>query len=107
MQAAFADQGSEGIVKARAVEDQLMRETRHVTSYDLLPRLRSLKTPTMVICGDHDFIPIEIAEHIAQAIPNDKLVTIRDCGHFAFLERPDEVRDALDDFYRAGIPPER
>ena len=29
------------------------------------------------------------AEHIARAIPNARLVTIKDCGHFTFLECPD------------------
>lgn len=100
MKAGFTSQGKEGIVKARAVEDQLLRDTWQVAGYDLLPKLRSLLIPTLVIAGDHDFIPVEVAERIAQAIPNAKLVTIKDCGHFAFLECPGEVRNALNDFYR-------
>jgi len=31
----------------------------------------------LVITGDHDFIPVEIAEHIAQAVRGATLVTIR------------------------------
>lgn len=100
MQAAFIRQGREGIVKARAVEDQLMRDTWQVPGYDLIPKLRSLRIPTLVIAGDHDFIPVEVAEHVAQAIPNAELVTIKDCGHFAFLECAGEVRKALNDFFR-------
>ena len=65
---------------------------------DLLPRLRALPIPTLVIGGDHDFIPPEIAEHVAQALPNAKLVTFKDCGHFAYLECASEVREALNDF---------
>lgn len=99
MQAAFYDQGKEGIVKARAVEDQLKRDTWDVPGYDLLPKLRSLRVPTLVIAGDHDFIPIEVAEHIAHAIPNATLVTIKNCGHFGYLECPAEVRKALNDFF--------
>jgi pimeloyl-ACP methyl ester carboxylesterase len=52
----------------------------------------------LVIAGDHDFIPLQLAEHIAQALPNAKLVAIKDCGHFAFLECPGEVRKALTSF---------
>jgi pimeloyl-ACP methyl ester carboxylesterase len=99
MRAAFISQGAEGIVKARRVEDQLMRDTWQVPGYDLIPRLRSLRVPTLVIAADHDFIPVEIAEHIAQALPSARLVTIRDCGHFTFLECPDEVSNALSDFF--------
>jgi proline iminopeptidase len=99
MKAGFARQGKEGILKARAVEDQLMRDTWQVVGYDLMPKLRSLPVPTLVIAGDHDFIPLEIAEHIARAIPNAQLVTTKDCGHFAFLECPDAVRGALVEFF--------
>jgi len=99
MKAAFASQGKAGIVKARAVEDRLMRDTWLVDGYDLMPKLRALNIPTLVITGDRDFIPVEIAAHIARAIPNARLVTLRDCGHFAYLECPGDVRKALDDFW--------
>jgi len=100
MKAAFIRQGREGIVKARAVEDQLMRDTWQVDGYDLLPKLRTLGVPTLVISGDHDFIPEEIAVHIARAIPHARLVTIQNCGHFSYLECPGEVRRAFDDFFK-------
>lgn len=77
-----------------------MRDTWQLASYDLLPKLRSLRIPTLVIAGDHDFIPVEVAEHIARAIPGAQMVTIRDCGHFAYLERAGEVRSAIDAFFR-------
>jgi proline iminopeptidase len=100
MKAGFIRQGKEGIVKARAVEDRLMRDTWEMGSYDLLPKLQALSIPTLVIYGDHDFIPGEIAAHIARAIPNAQLVTLRKCGHFAYLECPGEVRNACNDFFR-------
>jgi proline iminopeptidase len=100
MKAGFRRQGATGILKARAVEDRLMRDTWEIDGYDLMPRLSSLKIPTLVIAGDHDFIPVEIAEHIARAIPGARLVTLRDCGHFAYLECAGDVRKAFDDFFR-------
>jgi proline iminopeptidase len=99
MQAAFFRQGREGILKARAIEAQLMRDTWQVPGYNLIPKLRSLRIPTLVIAGDHDFIPVEVAAHIAQALPDAELVTIKDCGHFAFLECTGEVRNALNAFF--------
>jgi proline iminopeptidase len=56
--------------------------------------------PTLVICGGHDLIPSEIAVHIARALPNARLVTFRNCGHFAYLECPGDVRPAFSDFFR-------
>jgi proline iminopeptidase len=106
MSAGFHSQGKDGIVKARAVEDRLYRDSWQVPGYDLLPTLRSLRIPTLVIVGEQDFIPTEIATQIAQAIPGATLVTIRDCGHFAYLECGAEVRNALNAFFRrtAAMP---
>ena len=47
-----------------------MNDTWSSPEYDLLPKLKSLRIPTLVIYGDHDFIPAATAAHIAQAIPN-------------------------------------
>jgi proline iminopeptidase len=100
MKEAFTSQGREGIVKARAVEDRLMHDTWELEGYNLLPKLGMLDIPTLVIYGDHDFIPAETATHIAHAIPKARLVTLSNCGHFAYLECPGDVRQAFADFFR-------
>ena len=99
MRAAFASQGKAGIRKARAVEDRLMDETWNVPGYDLTPKLASLRMPTVVIWGDHDFIPLEISSHIARAVPNAQTVTLTDCGHFAYLECAGDLRRVLKGFF--------
>jgi proline iminopeptidase len=105
MHDAFFRQGKDGIRKARAVEDRLMRATWQLDGYDLLPKLRALKIPILVIGADHDFIPPEIAGHIAQANSNAQLVLLKDCGHFSYLECPDAVRASIDAFIAAGADP--
>ena len=100
MRAAFIAQGPTGILKARAVEDRLMADTWQQPSYDLMPRLASLRLPTLVLWGDHDFIPREISEHLVRSLPQARLITLEDCGHFAYLECPAAVRTALQDFAR-------
>lgn len=98
MQARFIEQGKEGILKSRAVEDRLMDETwASPNGYDLHPKLRGLNIPALVITGDHDFFPFA-AEHIAQAIPGARLVTLKDCGHFPYLECPAPLREKIDAF---------
>jgi len=98
MHAAFVRQGKEGIQKARAVEDRLMRDTWQREGYDLLPSLRALQVPILVIGADHDFFPPAIAEHIAQSSPKAQLVVLKDCGHFSYLECPEAVRSSIDAF---------
>ena len=58
--------------------------------YNLLPALTRLRIPTLILHGDYDFVPVACAAHIAEAIPGARLVVLRDCGHFSYLERPDE-----------------
>jgi proline iminopeptidase len=58
----------EGILKARAIEDRLMNDTWSSPEYALLPKLKSLRIPTLVISGDHEFIPAATAEQVTQAI---------------------------------------
>ena len=99
MAAGFAQQGSEGILKARAVEDRLYLDTWQRDDYNLLPKLKELRIPTLVIAGEADFIPVEVAEHIATAIPGARMLTIRECGHFAYLECPAETRAAFNEFF--------
>jgi proline iminopeptidase len=55
----------EGILKAREIEERLMNETWLSSECNLLPRLKGLSIPTLVIHGDYDFIPVECAAHIA------------------------------------------
>ena len=88
----------EGILKSRAIEARLMNDTW--SDYDLLPKLKSLRIPTRVISGDHEFIPAATAEHITQAVPNAHMVTLKDCGHFSYLECPAAVREQIDAFFR-------
>ncbi len=89
----------EDIRKARAIEDRLYDETWALSDYNLLPQLAPLRIPTLVLHGDYDLVPVECAAHIAQAIPGARLVVLRDCGHFSYLECPDQVRKEIGDFF--------
>lgn len=59
--------------------------------WDLRPRLRTLATPTLVVHGEADAIPLADAREWATAMPNARLVPVPDAGHFAYAERPEVV----------------
>jgi proline iminopeptidase len=93
----------DGILKARAVEERLVNDTWLTPGgYDLLPKLKALTIPTLVLASDHDFIPASAAEHIAQAMPKARLLMLKDCGHFSYMECPAPVRTAIDGLLRAA-----
>lgn len=89
----------EGILKARDIDERLANETWLSSEYNLLPKLKQLSIPTLVIHGDYDFIPVEVAAHVAEAISGARFVVLRECGHFPYIECPDQVRRAIDDFF--------
>ena len=89
----------EGILRARAIEDRLYGETLLSSEFNLIPKLKGLSNPTLLIHGDYDFVPIETVTPIAEAIPGARMVVLKDCGHFSYIESPDEVRQAIDEFF--------
>ena len=97
----------EGFVKARAIEGRLMQQTWALNGYDLLPKLAQLRIPTLVVHGAHDIIPVEVSERIARAVPDSRLVTLKHCGHFSYLECPDAVHTAVGDFLASSTTPRR
>ncbi|HEX2348996.1 MAG TPA: alpha/beta fold hydrolase [Ktedonobacterales bacterium] len=92
----------ESVLTARATTRRLFPETVKMPGYNLLPALARLRVPTLILHGDYDFIPLPCVTHIAEAIPGARLVVVRDCGHYSYLERPDAVRQALDEFFQAA-----
>ena len=88
------------IVAARAIEDRLYAETWDRPDYDLLPALRRLATPTLVIHGEDDFVPLAIVREIADAIPRSRLA-ILPTSHFSYVERPAEVGPLVERFLAA------
>lgn len=89
----------EDIRTGRAIEARLAQGLIWSEGYSLLPRLADVRARTLILHGDFDFIPIECAEHIAQAIPGARLAVIPDSGHFSYIDAPDQVRHALDRFF--------
>jgi proline iminopeptidase len=92
----------EDILKSRSIEMQLYEETWYKSDYNLLPRLEQLNIPALVLRGEHDFIPREISNHIASALPKARFVELKGCGHFSYLERPEQVTREVEAFL-AGI----
>jgi proline iminopeptidase len=79
------------IVKARAIEHRLYEQTWLRPDYDVPARLRRFASPTLVIHGAEDFVPVACSRTIAGALPNARLVVLEDCGHFSYLEQPEAV----------------
>lgn len=61
--------------------------------------LKAIKCPSLIICGDHDLIPIEHTTKIYQAIPRAYLWVVPNSGHPTLQEHRDEFDHLVDDFF--------
>jgi pimeloyl-ACP methyl ester carboxylesterase len=61
--------------------------------------LGKVRAPTLIVWGKQDrIIPVECAPIFQQSIPGAALRTIDDCGHFAHLEKPEELAAIVREF---------
>jgi proline iminopeptidase len=67
--------------------------------YDLTsdPTFRAIDVPTLIAHGRQDPIPLASSEECASAL-HAKLVVIDECGHVPYVEQPDVLFDAIEDF---------
>jgi pimeloyl-ACP methyl ester carboxylesterase len=70
------------------------------TVADRREALRKIVAPCRVIAFADDLItPPHLAAEVADAIPDCDLVEIASAGHLGFLERPEEVNQAIIEFF--------
>lgn len=68
-------------------------------SHDTYDRLPQIRCPTLVLCGEEDFITLpRYNRTVAERIPGARLEVIPRAGHFVFVERGEETNRAIDSF---------
>jgi pimeloyl-ACP methyl ester carboxylesterase len=72
-------------------------------AWDITPKVRSIKAPTLVVQAERDyFVNPAGARAWAAAIPGARLVSVPGVGHFALFEKPDAVLGPLQEFFAGG-----
>jgi pimeloyl-ACP methyl ester carboxylesterase len=67
--------------------------------FDVMDKVHLIKVPTLVISGTEDVMtPLKYARYLVDKIEGARLVVIEGATHFVFLERPEEVNRAIDEF---------
>lgn len=66
---------------------------------DSADTLRALSAPALVIAGVQDkIVPLDVAQHMAGAIPGAQMVMIEGSGHMPMVEQPAATTAALHNF---------
>ena len=67
-------------------------------TYDELAEIAKITSPTLIIHGDEDLIPLESSQQIHEAIAGSQLVVLEGIGHIPFVEAPEAFFTAVRDF---------
>jgi len=70
-----------------------------------LAGLATIKAPTLLIFGDHDFTNLEEAAEIFHSIPGARICVLPGVGHGTFIERPEWLNPILLDFLDGDSKP--
>lgn len=76
----------------------------NLKSYDLRAKLPSIKCPTLVTVGRHDWItPVFQSEKIAKLIPNAELVIFEKSGHSPQIEEAEKFQATVRAFLKRAL----
>ncbi len=68
-------------------------------SFDLMQQVKSIKVPTLVICGEEDRLtPVKYSRYLSENIEGADLFLVPGAGHMVVLERPREVAERIREF---------
>jgi 3-oxoadipate enol-lactonase len=69
--------------------------------HDLRGRVSEIKAPTLIIVGEEDIlIPLRYSKILKDEIAGSTLVTIKNCGHVAPIEKPEEFNRIVLNFLK-------
>jgi proline iminopeptidase len=77
---------------------QYLNKDPRIQSYDLHSDLNRVQCPTLIVGADFDQSPAKANDLIHKNIKNSELVTIKNCGHFPYIEKPAEFFRTVEDF---------
>jgi pimeloyl-ACP methyl ester carboxylesterase len=67
--------------------------------FDIMDKIGLITTPALAIVGEQDnMTPPKYSQYLAKNMPNCKMTVIEGSGHLAFLEKPDKVNRAIEEF---------
>jgi pimeloyl-ACP methyl ester carboxylesterase len=67
--------------------------------FDIMDRVHQIAVPTLVICGaEDDMTPVKYSRYLANKIAGARLAIFEGGSHFVFMEKPEEVNQAIGEF---------
>ncbi len=82
-------------------EELLPYLASHEEPRSLIPELKSVHVPALIIRGEIEVIPVESDRKLEEILKNGKLISIDKAGHFPFVEKPEEFTELIINFVKS------
>jgi pimeloyl-ACP methyl ester carboxylesterase len=76
-------------------------QKRRPSLFDLVDKMKTIKTPTLIMTGDEDWSCLEPALLMKRTIETSALIVMPNSGHTINIEEPEAFNRHLDDFFHA------
>lgn len=83
----------------RDLSDVMKKSFILIVSENLDDRIKLVENPTLLVFGEKDGeTPLYMAKKMLKDLPNGRLITVKDAGHFCFSERPNKFNTEVKEF---------
>ena len=72
--------------------------------WDFRPDMKKVKVPALVLEGAETHVPLEETREWFKSLPDARLLLIPNAGHLIFIDQPEAVISAMDEFFRGKWP---
>ncbi len=72
--------------------------TGNLRYWDVTDKLGNIDVPTLIICGEYDYVSPRSSELLHQKIKGSKLVILKNCGHALSRQEPEKYLGAIQKF---------
>ena len=82
---------------AQAAEESLGK-------WDFRPEMKAVKIPALVLEGADTNVPLDATREWVKSLPNARLLLIPNAGHMNWVDQPEAVISAVDEFFQGKWP---
>ena len=72
--------------------------------WDFRPLMKNVRVPALVLEGAETNVPLDATREWVKFLPNARLLLIPHAGHQNWVDQPDAVISAMDEFFRGTWP---
>ena len=80
---------AERLLQFNAEINSLVIQDLFKLKYNCAKKFKDFNQPVLIFQGENDIITVETAKKIENTFPNSKLVLMKNCAHYGWLDAPE------------------